>query len=77
MTAEHFKFVKGTVAPILKDIFKAIILRKDPPKSFQFGIVTPVLKKNKVKTNPDHYRRITVTHIISKLMEFTIAPSPK
>ena len=75
MTAEHFKFVKETVAPILQDIFKAIILRKDPPASFQHGIVTPVLKKNKVKSNPDHYRRITVTQIISKLMEFTIAPN--
>ena len=68
------KNVKNTVVPTIHEIFMEIYTNKLPPDSFTLGIVTPVFKKAKQKTNTDNYRGITVTQITSKLMEIIMAP---
>ena len=71
---EHLKYVEDVIAPIIHEIFEAIYIRKYPPNSFKLGTITPVLKKNKKLVNPDNYRRITVTQMISKIMELIMKP---
>ncbi|CAC5411757.1 unnamed protein product [Mytilus coruscus] len=68
--AEHLQNSKSTVSPVLTSIFNNIILKRTVPVSFKFGILTPVLKKQKDPTIMSNYRDITVTPTIGKTFEY-------
>ncbi|VDH94435.1 Hypothetical predicted protein [Mytilus galloprovincialis] len=70
ITAEHLQNSKSTVSPVLTSIFNNIILKRTVPVSFKFGILTPVLKKQKDPTVMGNYRGITVTPTIGKTFEY-------
>jgi hypothetical protein len=74
MSAEHLKRATNIARP-LQDITNRIQKNRTIPNTFKCGLVTPILKKGKSMYNPDHYRRITVTTINSKILEKIIVPS--
>jgi hypothetical protein len=75
ITAKHFKHVKDLIKTPLTKIMNEIYDTCRVPLSFKSGLVTPILKKGKTKTNPDNYRRITVTPIASKILEKVVVPA--
>jgi hypothetical protein len=74
MTAEHLKLAKNITKPLLTIINK-IQENRTIPRRFKCGQVTPILNKGKSMYNSEHYRRITVTPISSKILETVILPS--
>ena len=70
LTAEHLKYAKATVSPILTGIFNNILKTRKVPDLFKTGILSPVLKREKDPTLIANYRGITVTAIIGKTFEF-------
>ena len=75
ITAEHLKLVADHITGPLAKITQKIQDSCLVPNSFKAGLITPILKKGKIHWNPDHYRRITVTPIPSKLFEKITLPS--
>ena len=53
----------------LTDITNAIIQHSHYPKRFKKAIITPILKPNKTKTQPENYRPISLLSNISKTIE--------
>ena len=70
ISAEHLKYSKTTITPALTSIFNNILLNKAVPTAFTFGLLTPVLKKQKDPTIMGNYRGITVTATIGKTFEY-------
>ncbi|CAC5401880.1 unnamed protein product [Mytilus coruscus] len=70
ITAEHLQNSKLTVSPVLTSIFNNIILKRTVPVSFKFGLLTPVLKKQKDPTVMGNYLDITVTPTTGKTFEY-------
>ena len=75
ITAEHLKHASKSIAGPITSIVNKIQTSCTVPPMFKSGVVTPILKKGKIMFNPDHYRRITVTPITSKLLEKVVNPS--
>ena len=74
LQAEHLKFAHPDVVNIVCHILNEILTTCKIPDMLKEGIVTPVHKKQKAKTNPDNYRRITVNSIIGKLLDRILVP---
>jgi hypothetical protein len=75
ISAEHLKNCPAEVFDVLANTFNKIITKTTVPPSFTTGIVTPVHKKGKPLKCADSYRRITVTPILSKLLEKLLLPA--
>ena len=73
--AEHVKHAHSSLVPIITDVINRIYRTQTIPDVLKLGEVTPLVKKQKAKNNPDHYRRITVTPIIGKILEEEMVPS--
>jgi hypothetical protein len=74
LSAEHLKNSPVAIFDVLTKVLTEILGRASVPASFTTGIVTPVHKKGKPVKNADSYRRITVTPIISKILEKLLIP---
>ncbi|MES9879590.1 MAG: reverse transcriptase family protein [Sedimenticola sp.] len=72
LTAEHFKLAADVLADPLMHLLNNIIKQAKLPEPLKLGVLSPVLKKGKAKTVPGNYRGITVTPIISKILEATL-----
>ena len=72
ITAEHLSLAVEELTPILTSLINAIIEKREIPSQLKTGILTPVLKKGKNKTQPTSYRGITVTPLIGKIIESII-----
>lgn len=72
LMAEHFKLAISHLVSPLTRLLNNIIKQAKLPEALKLGILSPVLKKGKDKTIPGNYRGITVTPIISKLLEATL-----
>ena len=72
ITAEHLSLAVEELTPILTSLINAIIEKREIPSQLKTGILTPVLKKGKNKTQPTSYRGITVTPLIGKVIESII-----
>ena len=75
ITSEHLKYAAQTIAGPMLSIMSKIQSSCVVPPMFKAGILTPILKKGNIMINPDHYRRITVTPITSKILEKLVNPS--
>jgi hypothetical protein len=74
LSAEHLKKSPAQLFDVLAVIFNQILSNTAAPASFTTGIITPVHKKGKPVKNADSYRRITVTPILSKLLDKLLLP---
>ena len=71
ITAEHLKFATHSNLILrISNMFSICLTYGIVPDSFLKGIVVPILKKSTLDpSNPKHYRPITVSVTMSKLME--------
>lgn len=69
ITVEHLKYGGDTLISILTTVINFIFQNIDIPTFLKSGIATPVLKKGKPKSDPNSYRKITVTNLIGKVVE--------
>ncbi|XP_033728127.1 uncharacterized protein LOC117317427 [Pecten maximus] len=69
ISAEHLKYRGPTLTSILTIIINYIFKNLYIPDFLKAGIATPVLKKGKQNTDPNSYRKITVTNLIGKVIE--------
>ena len=73
MTGEHLKYGGSLLRTWITQIFNAILLLKCVPSSFKIANITPVYKrKGKDPLDPNSYRGIGVSNILSKLFESLI-----
>ncbi|CAC5386547.1 unnamed protein product [Mytilus coruscus] len=69
ISAEHYKNAEAELLSLILHILNTVIEQLDIPQILKGGIMTPVLKKNKDRQNPAHYRGITVTKIFTKILQ--------
>ena len=69
ISAEHYKYAGEEMKIFIVHIINSILINQDIPTFLKSGILTPVLKKDKDKTNPANYRGITVTKIFAKIIQ--------
>ena len=73
LSAEHLKFGGPSIPCWLKRIFNSIIKPEAIPPTLNRGLITPVFKgKGRDPLDPNNYRGITVTSVISKCFERAI-----
>ena len=73
LSAEHLKFGGPSIPCWLKRIFNSIIKLEAIPPTLNRGLITPVFKgKGCDPLDPNNYRGITVTSVISKCFERSI-----
>ena len=48
LSSEHFKAAEPIIVPVLTKLFNEILISKDKPDSFKTGIITPVLKSERI-----------------------------
>ena len=73
MCSEHIKYASPYITTVLTKLTNSIFKRKKWPDNFKIGALTPVPKKNKDARKPDNNRRITVSPIVSKVVEKEMA----
>ena len=69
ISAEHYKYGIEELVPFIIHVLNNVIEHLDIPTFLKSGILTPILKKEKDKTNPANYRGITVTKIFAKILQ--------
>ncbi|VDI04539.1 Hypothetical predicted protein [Mytilus galloprovincialis] len=68
--SEHLKYGGKTLVVMLTKLINLIFQSCTLPELFEMGLVSPVFKnKGKPATDPNSYRKITVTSVINKVME--------
>ena len=77
ITAEHLKYAGDPVIKILSIIAQTVVDTGHIPNSFKVGLSTPIPKKDKQETNPDKFRRITVSSLIGKIVESCLEDNSK
>ena len=48
LSSDHFKAAKPILVPVLTRLFNEILISKDILDSFKTGIITPVLKRDRI-----------------------------
>ena len=69
LMAEHLVYSSPMVASVLADIMNDIIQKQKIPAILKHGCITPNFKKKNSPRNPDNYCRISITLLISKVLE--------
>jgi hypothetical protein len=69
VSAEHIKYASPIITDIIALLSNRVLMCGSLPESFKCGLITPVHKKDKPRTLPDGYRRITVTSLVGKIVE--------
>ena len=69
LSAEHLQMHPHAIAEFLTPIINMIIKTSSIPNTLKTGTITPVHKKSKDKEKPGNYRGITITPILSKVLE--------
>ena len=70
--AEHIKAADTELIPYHTDLFNALLLVDRPVIPLNEAYILPIHKKRKDPLLRDNYRRITITPVLSKLMEHVI-----
>ena len=66
----HFKCGSESLVQTVTDAVKDIMNSSEIPKVFKEGLITPVYKKQgKPSSDPNSYRRITITSKLGKIIE--------
>ena len=66
------KELRSEIAPVVKTVFEKSLETGTLPKDWVSARVSPIFKKGD-KSDPANYRPISMTCILCKLMEHTIA----
>ena len=75
MISPHFlKEVAKEISPIITDLFNSSFNSGTVPKDWKNAIVTPVFKKG-AKSKPENYKPISLTCILSKVLEHILVTS--
>ena len=69
LVAEHIRYAKDEIVPFLTAIINMVINSGRMPDVIKGGVLHPILKKDKAKNVPTHYRGITITAIIGKIID--------
>ena len=70
VSSEHLKFGGSLLKTWITQIFNAILLLECVPSSFKVANITPIYKgKGKDPLDPNSYRGIGVSNVLSKLFE--------
>ncbi|VDI71276.1 Hypothetical predicted protein [Mytilus galloprovincialis] len=68
--SEHLKYGGETLVHVLTKLINLIFRHCNLPELFEMGLVSPVFKnKGKSATDPNSYRKITVSSVINKVTE--------
>ena len=70
--AEHLVYGANTIAPILTLLLNKMFEFGMVPESLKLGFLTPVFKRKGSNLDAKNYRGITVTPILSKVMEAVV-----
>ena len=71
--SEHFIFASDKICLYLSILFNSMIVHNYLPQKFMDSLIIPLLKNNKCDlTNCDNYRPISITCIMSKILEIVI-----
>ena len=68
LTAENFKYGGDSILETVTDTVNGIMNSGKIPNVFKERLITPVYKKQET-SDPNSYRRITITSILRKLVE--------
>lgn len=69
ITNEHLKNGGDILASYLCCLFNEILTTEYTPKNFRLGMIISIYKGKNSKSDPRHYRGITLTSCLSKLFE--------
>ena len=70
LVAEHILYASKEVLHVILSIMQTLIDQEYIPLSFRHGICIPLLQGNdKVKSDPDNYRKITLLPVLCKLFK--------
>ena len=74
LTAEHLRYAIKTKLPLyLSQLFTLCLQFGEVPSAFCSGILVPLLKKSNIDpTIPKNYRPITISVVLSKILEYYI-----
>ena len=74
ITTEHLRYAVKTNLPLyLSQLFSLCLQFGEVPDAFRSGILVPLLKKSNIDpTVPKNYRPITISAVLSKILEFYI-----
>ena len=61
IAAEHLHYTGPTLPTVISNILNPITQDCQVPSSLKIGLITPVYKGKRSPTDPDNYRRLTVT----------------
>jgi hypothetical protein len=79
MTAEHLQYGKSdTLCTILASLYSVLLSYSCVPSTFTYGVIIPVIKKSTLNPNlPEHFRPITLTTMLAKMLEYILIPDAK
>lgn len=69
ITSEHLKCASPHIISLLTNITTRAFCEKKLPDDLKLGIATPIPKKERTQTDPDKFRRITITSLLGKVVE--------
>ena len=72
LTAEHLKLAPPQLMLKITDIFNVVLQRGRIPDALRMGFIVPVPKSGRDPHYVDSYRGITITPVLSKLLEHTL-----
>ena len=72
LTSEHFKYGGQCLESYLLNVMNYIISSQNISSVLKEGLLTPIYKKGD-RSNPAHYRGITVTPVILKILEHILS----
>ncbi len=68
ITAEHLKYAGDPTQEAIANLINRIKKDQNIPITLKLGSITPLHKKKKTKTNPNHYIIITIKPMLGKLL---------
>ena len=74
VTAEYLKCADHSIVPIVTSIVNHIFTSQQIPDNMKIEAITPVIKKQKAKSNPGNYHCITVNSMMGKVLDKGMVP---
>ena len=69
VSAEHLVYGENVISPVVTLLLNKLLALGEVPDSLKLGVLSPVFKKKGSNLNAKTYRGITVTPILSKVLE--------
>ena len=62
--------------PIVTSVVNCIFNSQQIPDNKMIGVINPVIKRQKAKSNPDNYHCIMVNSMVGKVADREMVPAP-